>query len=103
MVDQIEGEFFFDPQDHMYDNHFPGQPVVPGSVILHAFTAASKKEKWIAAPYAVERFRFSTFISPGLYSYVIDRITDGVKCELYHSGKLAVSGTIRNINHHDLR
>ena len=32
-----EGIFHFDPDDPIYRDHFPGYPVVPGSLVVQAF------------------------------------------------------------------
>jgi 3-hydroxymyristoyl/3-hydroxydecanoyl-(acyl carrier protein) dehydratase len=41
--DTWEGNFFFDPDDGIYRTHFPGYPVVPGSLIVHAFLKAGRE------------------------------------------------------------
>ncbi|MBU4420644.1 MAG: hypothetical protein KKH84_06520, partial [Proteobacteria bacterium] len=42
----IKGTFYFDPSDRIYAEHFPGNPVVPGSLIIHAFLKALKEEEF---------------------------------------------------------
>jgi len=96
---QIEGTFFFDPADRIYKDHFPGNPVVPGSLIVHAFLEAGEKAVFSGDEYTIENFRFREFISPGEYSYSIRILPDHLKCQLYgnRSGvsKTLVTGTIK--------
>ena len=96
---QIEGTFFFDPADGIYRDHFPGNPVVPGSLIVHAFLEAGEKAGFSGAEYTIENFRFREFISPGEYSYSIRMLPDHLKCRLYRNHrdtpKTLVTGTIR--------
>ncbi len=90
----MNGIFFFDPADKIYADHFPGNPVVPGSLIVHAFMEAGKKIGFTNANRA-ENFRFKRFISPGEYSYNIQFQTNCLQCELYHENKTVVTGTLR--------
>ena len=90
----MNGIFFFDPADRIYADHFPGNPVVPGSLIVHAFMEAGKKIGFTNVN-KVENFRFKRFISPGEYSYNIHFQSNCLKCELYHKNKTVVTGTLR--------
>ena len=60
----IKGTFYFDPADRIYEDHFPGNPIVPGSLIVHAFTEAGKKLGLEANRCTIENFRFREFVSP---------------------------------------
>ena len=53
-----EAEIFFDPADSIYADHFPGNPVVPGSLITHALLSASRKLGLTGLPPALENFGF---------------------------------------------
>jgi 3-hydroxyacyl-[acyl-carrier-protein] dehydratase len=92
----ITGEFYFDPDDLIYADHFPGHPVVPGSLIIDAFmTAAGSvlKERW--RTISVENFRFRHFIAPGRYTFCVTSKTDGsMQCVLYDDGRTAVTGLL---------
>ncbi len=90
----MNGIFFFDPADRIYADHFPGNPVVPGSLIVHAFMEAGKRIGFTKA-YTVENFRFRKFISPGEYPYSIQFLPNCLKCELYHKDKTVVTGTLK--------
>jgi 3-hydroxyacyl-[acyl-carrier-protein] dehydratase len=91
----MNGIFFFDPTDKIYADHFPGNPVVPGSLIVHAFMEASKKMGFSGKGYAIESFRFKHFISPGEYPFNIQVSSDGLRCELYQNDRTVVTGTLK--------
>ena len=91
-----EGHFHFDPEDPIYDDHFPGFPVVPGSLIIEAFlkAARSSMRKWGGC--SVENFRFRRFVPPGRYAFGIQSRADGcVQCTMYDCGRAVVTGTLR--------
>jgi 3-hydroxyacyl-[acyl-carrier-protein] dehydratase len=91
-----EGQFHFDPEDPIYADHFPGRPVVPGSLIISAFMTAARPAMERQREYFVENFRFRRFISPGRYAFRIQSKADGcVQCSLYDSGSTVVTGTLR--------
>ena len=95
----IKGIFYFDPSDRIYAEHFPGNPVVPGSLIIHAFLKALKKEGLNETQCIIENFRFKEFISPGEYNFDIEICKDQMKCRLFRSSsdamKPVVTGIIR--------
>ena len=92
----IAGEFYFDPDDPIYTDHFPGRPVVPGSLIIEAFMTAVRpvlKEQW--STILVENFRFRHFISPGRYAFCVTSQTDGsMHCVLYEGGRTVAAGLL---------
>ncbi len=96
----IAGTFFFDPEDTIYTDHFPQNPVVPGSLIVHAFMTAGSQSRDAQGKCMVENFRFRQFIAPGEYAYFI-RIQKGgaaerqLKCELFYKEKAVVTGNLR--------
>jgi 3-hydroxyacyl-[acyl-carrier-protein] dehydratase len=92
----VAGEFFFDPEDLIYPDHFPGNPVVPGSLIIEAFmrivmsVVESGGKLW-----AVENFRFRQFIPPGRYAFRVTGKSDGaMQCVLYDDGRKVVTGIL---------
>ena len=90
-----EGVFFFHPDDGIYRDHFPGYPVVPGSLIVHAFLKAAD-EAGIPEEYAtIENFRFREFLSPGHYTYRIERRNDRLICLIYQDNRKLVTGVVR--------
>ena len=96
---EINGTFYFDPDDRIYEDHFPGNPVVPGSVIVNAFLKAGKESGPWEGKYVIEDFRFKGFVSPGEHAYRIQFQTEQMKCRLFqtdsNSSKTLVTGTLR--------
>lgn len=91
----LQGTFFFDPDDRIYAHHFPGHPVVPGSMIVRAFMLAGEKLGLCENLCAIENFRFKRFISPGEYAYNMAIFEDGLKCTLYDGPSVVVTGTLK--------
>ena len=93
---KTRGTFFFDPSDKIYNGHFPGRPVVPGSIIVHAFL---EKIKGIAnnesSLLIIDNFRFIRFIPPGEYNYEIIESSNGFKCILYDKERKTATGIIK--------
>lgn len=95
---RIEGSFYFDPDDAIYQDHFPGSPVVPGSLVVHAFSLAGKEaglNLFNTNGFQVENFRFKHFVIPGEYRYtmVFDK-GPGIACALYDKERKLVSGRL---------
>jgi 3-hydroxyacyl-[acyl-carrier-protein] dehydratase len=91
----LNGTFCFDPGDRIYAEHFPGNPVVPGSVIVHAFMLAAENCASYRGVCSVNNFRFRKFVSPGEYAYRIEVAGDSLKCSLLdHDGRPAATGTL---------
>lgn len=88
----ISGTFLFDPADKIYLEHFPGNPVVPGSLIIDAFVQALFKNHIYLKNYTINNFRFKKFISPGEYSFNITKTSSVFSCKLLNNEKVAVSG-----------
>ncbi|MEN6437802.1 MAG: hypothetical protein ABFD97_04410 [Syntrophobacter sp.] len=93
---RAEGVFFFDPEDPIYADHFPGKPVVPGSLIIQAFLAAARKEGFIQPVNSVRDFRFKRFVSPGEYRYSLEPAGTLLKCRLYDGASAIVTGTLES-------
>jgi len=96
---EINGIFYFDPADRIYEDHFPGNPVVPGSVIVDAFLKIAKESGRCGGKYSIEGFRFKGFVTPGEHAYRIELQTDQMKCRLFqtdsNSSKTLVTGILR--------
>ncbi len=91
---EINGTFFFDPEDKIYKDHFPSGPVVPGSLIVHAFLEAVDKIDSAEKNCEIKNFRFTKFIPPGEYDFIIKIKSDYIKCKLYDNNELVANGTI---------
>ena len=91
---EIRGMFYFDPEDLIYKEHFPGNAVVPGSLILHAFITAATNAGLIKGRCRVEGFRFNKFISPGKYAYTIQTWDNRMECRLLEEERICAAGII---------
>jgi len=91
---KISGLFFFDPSDRIYKDHFPGNPIVPGSLIINAFMDVLKNHRIIDKNCSIRNFRFKLFIEPGEYRYEIHCGEPAFKCRLFKNETLAVSGEV---------
>ncbi|HPJ96481.1 MAG TPA: hypothetical protein PK022_04160 [Syntrophales bacterium] len=84
-----EGIIRFDPSDGIYTDHFPGFPVVPGSLIIQAFLD-------LAGPVReIEGFQFRNFVIPGSYVYHMERRADRWDCLLMQSDEMMVRGKLK--------
>ncbi len=92
--DTLEGAFFFDPEDPIYADHFPGTPVVPGSMIIHAFMLAANKYYGVGGARLIRDFRFKKFISPGEYPYRIEVLGDHLGCSLFSGESVVATGRL---------
>jgi len=92
---QWQKAIFFDPEDSIYREHFPGNPVVPGSLIAYAFMEAARGIGFDRGPFEIENLRFRNFISPGEYPCTIRVSGDKLTFKLYNGKKIAASGTLR--------
>jgi 3-hydroxyacyl-[acyl-carrier-protein] dehydratase len=91
----IEGTFYFDPEDRIYEDHFPGRAVVPGSLIVQAFLEAGKAAGFSNQVGGVENFQFKEFVAPGEYAFSMEDMEKGWQCRLYHKGTAVVSGLLQ--------
>ncbi len=93
---QVEWEraIFFDPEDRIYKDHFPENPVVPGTLIAGAFMEAARGIAFDQEAFTMENFRFRNFISPGEYPCTISVKGSKLSFKLYAGKKIAASGTL---------
>lgn len=91
----MRGSFFFDPDDAIYGDHFPGNPVVPGSMIIQAFMLAADRIGAYHGAFSISGFRFKKFISPGEYDYRIEIAGNDLKCSLFEGSSVVASGILR--------
>ena len=81
----IKGIFFFEPTDKIYADHFPGNPVVPGSVIVNAFIEAGKEAGFNGDPFTLKDFRFKGFVIPGEHAFRIKLDSGQLTCRLFQN------------------
>jgi len=93
MEKNIFGLFNFDPEDLIYEVHFPQCPVVPGSVIVHSFMKILKSEL-LKSNFRIGNFNFINFVQPGEYRYSIEYDDTSAKCILYDKDIAVTKGTI---------
>jgi len=90
----LTGEVVFDPADRIYADHFPGNPVAPGTLIVKAFLEAARRIEPQRRPVSVEKVRFLRFIPPGQYSFRVNHRGDRLDCELFDSDHTLATGTV---------
>lgn len=95
MNETKQGIFHFDSKDPIYAEHFPGRPVVPGSLIVWAFTQALVKNGFVLKTINLDQFRFRRFIVPGSYHFSLVPSDSGIKCILYDNHKTVAEGFVR--------
>jgi len=93
-----QGIFFFDPGDPIYSDHFPGNPIVPGSLIVHAFMTACRQDQPVKLCEVLD-FRFKQFLSPGEYVYEIHGVEAipgkwQISCRLFDDDRPVVTGKL---------
>jgi 3-hydroxyacyl-[acyl-carrier-protein] dehydratase len=90
-----KGHFYFDPEDPIYAEHFPGHPVVPGSLIISAFIQAAEGIKQNQKVWNVSNFRFKRFVPPGRYPFQIVAKSGGrLACTLFQDHYEAATGSL---------
>jgi 3-hydroxyacyl-[acyl-carrier-protein] dehydratase len=91
----LEGEFYFHPDDGIYQDHFPGYPIVPGSLIVHAFLHAAQEAGIPGEWDTLENFRFREFLTPGRYPFRVEILENRLNCRIYRDDKILVTGVIQ--------
>lgn len=74
------GNFTFPADDPIYADHFPHAPVVPGTLIIHAFRQEAERRGWQVT--AIRSFRFRHFTVPGTYAFSVTMTESGLRCAL---------------------
>lgn len=89
----VEGHMHFNPEDGIYADHFPGHPVVPGSLIVQGFVEAVGNLIPLSS-LDLSQFRFKRFVSPGTYRYTLDHKEKEIRCTLFDGSKAVVTGKV---------
>jgi len=84
----------FDPADACFNEHFPGNPVVPGSLIAGLCMQVISQHRHISRPLCVHRFSFSHFASPGTYALGIEERGEAYLCTLHRDDTIFAQGRI---------
>jgi 3-hydroxyacyl-[acyl-carrier-protein] dehydratase len=84
----------FESGDSCFHEHFPGNPVVPGSLVVGLCMQAVREHRNEAGPLLVRRFSFSRFVSPGAYDLCITEQEAGYQCTLSQDKHIFAQGRI---------
>ncbi|MFZ2633454.1 MAG: hypothetical protein WA081_00445 [Desulfosalsimonadaceae bacterium] len=91
------GIFEFDPKDPIFRDHFPGHPIVPGTLIIAAFLKVLQKCGQCGQTVTLSNFRFIKWVTPGTYRYRIFQRSEHaskIECELLANDTVLVRGSI---------
>ncbi|MBN2650896.1 MAG: hypothetical protein JXR63_00835 [Spirochaetales bacterium] len=89
------GEVEFESGDAIFREHFPGNPVVPGSFLIDFFVEKIKEDCRKCRFFTIEKFKFIKFLQPAIYEWEIEG-RDGGKfiCLIRKDGIIFSKGTI---------
>lgn len=91
---EYEGMFNFDASDPVYEAHFPEYPVVPGSLIIHAFLQALQEKGIAVKNLRIENFSFREFLPPGACRFRMAGRSGKLECRITKDGKKIAAGTL---------
>lgn len=93
---EVRGTWRFSVDHPLFDDHFPGAPRVPGTLVIEAMRAGAEAlfPGWRVA--GVKRFRFRHFIEPGEYGYAFIPQPDAsaIRCVLLSGDRRMAEGTL---------
>jgi len=89
----LTGNIEFCDDDLIYLDHFPGNPTVPGTLIISAFCKILQKEGY--QPVSITNFRFRKFVKPGLWSFRVELINQKAKVCLLKNQEQYCTGHIK--------
>lgn len=84
----------FGPGDSCFHEHFPGNPVVPGSLVVGLCFQVLREHRNETGPLLLKRFSFSRFASPGSYDLSIAKQGTGYQCTLSQDEHIFAQGRI---------
>lgn len=90
----LEFSLSFSPQDNCFQGHFPGNPVVPGSLILGLCLQAVLQFYAPQQRLQVKKFSFLKFVRPQTYTLSIVSQKNIFSCVLAQDGLFFARGVI---------
>ncbi len=91
----FSGIFGFEASLAIFKVHFPGYPVVPGSMIVDRFICEIKRiTRCDITSIKVKKFKLLKFIPPGNYKFSIKYEEQRYICMLYENNTIVVKGEI---------
>lgn len=91
----LEGSILFDKDDPLFKVHFPGNPTVPGSIVIRElWKAIGNSSLRVKSSLNVRQFKFRKFMKPGQYSYRFEASDRGIKCTVFNNSVIYVTGVI---------
>ncbi len=91
---QLKSTFHFNEEDLIYQEHFPSNPLVPGSLIIASFINFIKNEIEPNHIKNISRFKFYKFAKPKIYSAKIEIKEELATCTLYDNTQVYAKGKI---------
>lgn len=85
----------FEPGEACFRDHFPDNPVVPGSLVMALCLDCLRQYSKPDAPLTIERFSFARFAPPGRYDLCIDHVAATYRCSLRQGGEVFAQGRIK--------
>lgn len=92
--DPLQLSVRLDQSDACFNEHFPGNPVVPGSFVAGLCLQAISTILGRRGPFCIRRFSFSRFASPGEYSLSIEDEGGAYLCTLRRNDTVFAQGRI---------
>lgn len=93
---EVRGTWRFSGDLPLFDEHFPGAPRVPGTLVIEAMRAEAEAQFPGWRVLGVKRFRFRHFIEPGEYGYAFLPQPDAsaIRCVLLSGDRRMAEGTL---------
>ena len=80
-----------DASDKIYEDHFPGYPVVPGSFVLQTVIEILQAER---KTISFRNVRFRKFMEPDSYQFLVSKSGEGWKFKVMKNGEKYVTGEV---------
>lgn len=91
-------EIRFAPDHPTAAGHFPGNPIIPGALLLDCVASAIAAAQMITTPYELRAVKFLRPVRPGnriRIEWHEERGLTQFQCVLIDDAQIAVSGTLR--------